>query len=65
MNICGVAYNSLIISAQVNAGRSVQVRASFYSRLPAGHDKIEGYLAQISCVVAIHFIPNLACVIFT
>ena len=42
-----------------------KTRASFYLRLPAGHDKSEGFLAQISCVVAIHFIPNLACVIFT
>ena len=38
---------------------------SFYLGLPAGHDKSVGFLAQISCEVAIHFIPNLDCVIFT
>ena len=33
--------------------------------IPAGHDKSAGFLAQISCEIAIHFIPNLACVVFT
>ena len=40
-------------------------RVSFDSRLPASHDKSAGFLTQIFCEVAIHFIPNLACVIFT
>jgi hypothetical protein len=40
-------------------------RASFYSRLPAGHDKSAGFIAQISCEVAIFLIQNLACVIFS
>ena len=40
-------------------------RAYFYSRLPAGHNKSAGLLAHITCEVGIHFIPNLASVIFT
>ena len=37
-------------------------RVSFYSRLPASHDKNAGFLTKIFCDVAIHFIPNIACV---
>ena len=40
-------------------------RASFYSRLPAGHDKSAGCLAHISCGVAIHYVQNLAFVLIT
>ena len=39
--------------------------ASFYLQLPAGQDKSAWFLAQISFELAIHFIPNLAYVIFT
>ena len=42
---------------------TLSTRVTFDLRLPAGHNKSAGFLAQISCEVAIHFIPNLACVI--
>ena len=40
-------------SGQLFAG----IRASFYSRLPAGHNESAGFLAQFSCKV-------VACIIF-
>jgi hypothetical protein len=53
------------LNAHFQACCAQDIRASFNLRLPAVNDKSAGVLAQIFCEVAIYFIPNLACVIFS
>ena len=60
-------FGGVVLQASLgsNPRTNLLFRVSFYSRLPAGRDKSAQFISQISCEVVIHFIPNIACVIFT
>ena len=60
--------HSLTGEQTVRLGHSVWKegsRVSFYSWLPAGHNKSTGYPAHISFELALYYVPNLVFVINT